>query len=249
MSGLHEGRRYLITGATSGIGLATSMRLAQEGASLVLVARRADELEQLAGSLPGDHFAAPFDLTATDEIPQLVARVAKQLDGLHGLVHCAGIHRVAPVKIVNTQAVEDVFRLNVTAALMLAKGFRVRRMHAPAASVVLLSSAVGAVGQKGVSAYSASKGAVISLTKSLALELADEDIRVNCVLPGVVRTPMTAGLAESIGEDSFAEVAAMHPLGLGEPEDVAAPISFLLGTGARWITGAAIAVDGGYTAQ
>ena len=100
-----------------------------------------------------------------------------------------------------------------------------------------------------MSVYSASKGAVISLTKSLALELAAEDIRVNCVLPGVVRTPMTEALAESIGEDAFAEVGAMHPLGLGRPEDVAGPISFLLGAGARWVTGAALAVDGGYTAQ
>lgn len=249
MSDLHEGRRYLVTGATSGIGLATSIRLAHQGADLVLVARRTEELERLADSLPGDHRSVPFDLTATDEIPQLVGRVAKEVGGLHGLVHCAGIHRVTPLKIVNTKSVEDVFRINVTAALMLAKGFRVRRVHAPAASIVLLSSAVGAVGQKGVSAYSASKGAVISLTKSLALELVDDDIRVNCVLPGVVQTPMTAGLAESIGEDSFAEVAAMHPLGLGQPEDVAEPISFLLGAGARWITGAAIAVDGGYTAQ
>ena len=249
MSDLHAGRRYLITGATSGIGLATSILLANQGARLVLTARRAIELERLAEQLPGDHLAVPCDLTATDEIPQLVGRVAREVNGLHGFVHCAGIHRVTPLKIVKSRSIEDVFSLNVIAAVMLAKGFRVRRVHAPAASIVFLSSAIGAVGQKGVSAYSASKGAVISLTKSLALELAGEDIRVNCVLPGVVRTPMTVALAESIGEDAFAEVEAMHPLGLGEPEDVAAPISFLLGTGSRWMTGAAVPVDGGYTAQ
>jgi len=249
LNGLHAGRRYLITGATSGIGLATSVVLARQGANLVLTARRAGELERLVEDLPGDHLAMPFDLTATDEIPQMVGRASREVNGLHGLVHCAGIHRVTPLKMVNTRSVEDVFSLNVIAAMMLAKGFRVRHVHAPAASIVFLSSAVGAVGQKGVSAYSASKGAVISLTKSLALELAGEDIRVNCVLPGVVRTPMTEALHESIGEDAFAEVEAMHPLGLGQPDDVAEPISFLLGVRSRWMTGAALAVDGGYTAQ
>ena len=249
MSGVHAGRRYLITGATSGIGLATAHLLARQGASLVLTARREAELERLVEELPGDHAAVPFDLTALDEIPPMVGRVARELNGLHGLVHCAGIHRVTPLKILNSQSANEVFSLNVVAGLMLTKGFRVRRVHAPAASVVLLSSAVGVVGQKGVSAYSASKGAVISLAKSLALELASEDIRVNCVCPGVVRTPMTDALAESIGEDAFDQVEAMHPLGLGHPDDVAEPISFLLGTGSRWITGASLAVDGGYTAQ
>ena len=89
---------------------------------------------------------------------------------------------------------DDLLSLNVVAAVMLAKGFRVRRVHAPEAAIVFLSSAVEQLDRR-ASAYSASKGAVISLTKSLALELAAEDIRVNCVLPGVVRTPMTDALA------------------------------------------------------
>lgn len=156
---------------------------------------------------------------------------------------------MTPLKIASSEMVAELFALNVTTALMLAKGFRVRNVHAPDASMVFLSSAVGVVGQKGVGAYSASKGAIVSLTKSLALELAAEDIRVNCVLPGVVRTPMTDSLAEAIGEEAFSEVKAMHPLGLGQPEDVAEPIGFLLGAGSRWITGSALSVDGGYTAQ
>lgn len=245
----HAGRRYLVTGATSGIGRATAELLAQQGARLTLVARRVEDLTELASSLPGQHEALPFDLTQVDEIPALVTKVGRAMDGLHGLVHAAGIHKVAPLKVLTSSTMAEMDRLNVIAAAMLVKGLRVRGAHAPEAAVVLLSSAVGLVGQPGVSAYAASKGAVLSLTQSLALELAAEDIRVNTVCPGVVHTPMTAGLSKTIGTQAFGRVEAMHPLGFGQPIDVAHPIAFLLSTTARWITGAALPVDGGYTAQ
>ena len=114
---------------------------------------------------------------------------------------------------------------------------------------MFLSSAVGLVGQAGVSVYSATKGAVVTMTKSLALELAREGVRVNCVCPGVVQTEMTTGLRESIGADAFQRVTDAHPLGLGTSEDVANAIVFLLSDASRWITGTSLTVDGGYTAQ
>ncbi len=245
----HTGRRYLVTGATSGIGRATAELLAEQGAALTLVARNAEGLAHLASALPGAHETLTADLTRVDDIPALVTQLGRSQGGLHGVVHCAGIHRVTPLKILSATTMTDLHLLNVIAGAMLVKGLRVRGAHAPQAAVVLLSSAVGLVGQPGVSAYAASKGAVVSLTKSLALELTAEDIRVNCVCPGVVRTPMTQGLADSIGTEGFAAVEAMHPLGFGEARDVAHPISFLLSPEARWITGAALSVDGGYTAQ
>lgn len=245
----HAGRRYLISGATSGIGEATARALAGNGAELVMVARSTARLNSLAEELPGTHHTQTMDLTEIESIPGWVTGLARELNGLHGVVHAAGIHRVTPIKFMAAKDMQELYDLNVVAGAMLIKGFRVKGAHAPGASAVLLSSAVGMVGQPGVSAYASSKGALISLTKSLALELAREDIRVNCVCPGVVRTPMTRNLAESIGSEAFQEVEAMHPLGLGQPEDVAAAISFLLAPESRWITGAAIPVDGGYTAQ
>ena len=194
----HSGRRYLITGATSGIGRATAELLARQGARLALVARNAERLSGLADALEGTHDVYPFDLSDVDAIPELVTRLGRSTDGLHGLVHAAGVHRVTPLRLLKAKDLADLHLVNVAAAAMLVKGMRVRGAHAPGASVVLLSSAVGMVGQAGVSAYAASKGAVVSLSKSLALELADEDIRVNCVCPGVVRTPMTDALANSI---------------------------------------------------
>ena len=104
-------------------------------------------------------------------------------------------------------------------------------------------------GQAGVSAYSASKGALISLTKSLALELAGENIRVNCVAPGVVNTEMSDKLFSFMTEQQIEGIKKMHPLGFGTPRDVANAISFLLADTSRWITGSVLVVDGGYTAH
>lgn len=154
-----------------------------------------------------------------------------------------------PLRNVNSSAVRDLFALNVTTAFMLAKGLRHKQVRKSSSSIVFISSAVGLVGQPGVSVYSSTKGAILSMTKSLALELAREGIRVNAVCPGVVNTSMTKGLEKAIGQENFQTVIDAHPLGLGEPVDVANAILFLLSPSSRWMTGSALTVDGGYTAQ
>ena len=243
-------KTILVTGATSGIGRETAILASRQGARIGLVARREDALQEVAGRLHGDgHITVPYDLTDTEGIPALVRRISDELGGLDGLVHSAGAHGTMPLRTISTAAVRDLFALNVTTAFMLAKGLRHKQVRRPASSIVFLSSAVGLVGQPGVSAYSATKGAIVSMTKSLALELAREGVRVNCVCPGVVKTEMTTGLAETIGQDSFQNIIDAHPLGLGQPEDVANAILFLLSPASRWITGTALSIDGGYTAQ
>lgn len=175
--------------------------------------------------------------------------VSGQLDGLDGLVHAAGVHNTAPVRSLEAADVTSLFDSNVTTAFMLAKGFRHKQVRRAGASIVYLSSAVGLVGQPGVSVYSATKGAIAALTKSLALEFAREGIRVNCVCPGVVMTKMTEGLKATIGGENFRRVTEAHPLGLGEPDDVASAILYLLSGASKWVTGSSLVVDGGYTAQ
>jgi NAD(P)-dependent dehydrogenase (short-subunit alcohol dehydrogenase family) len=113
----------------------------------------------------------------------------------------------------------------------------------------MVSSVMGTVGQPGQSAYAASKFAVNGLVKSLSLEFAREGLRINSVAPGMVATPMVESLRASLPQDHFDSAVAMHPLGLGQPEDVAKAIAFLLSDDARWITGSVLAVDGGYTAH
>ncbi len=140
-------------------------------------------------------------------------------------------------------------RINVGAAIGLAKGFCQKGVCAPGGSIVFISSVAGLTGQAGLAAYAASKGAIVALTKALAVELAGEHIRVNCVAPGVVTTEMGQSLLRMLTPEQDADLEAMHLLGLGRPRDVAYAIAFLLAETARWITGTVLVVDGGYTAH
>ncbi|WP_233204598.1 SDR family NAD(P)-dependent oxidoreductase [Cryobacterium sp. Y62] len=239
-----------MTGASSGIGRAVAIEASKYGAQVALVARNETQLDETRELLVGGgHMTLPFDLNQLDGIGDVVREVSKELGGLDGVVHAAGMHKTTPLRNVVTSDYRELFDLNVGSAMMLAKAFRHKQVRRQNGSLVFLSSAVGVVGQPGVSLYAASKGAILALTKSLALELARDGIRVNCVSPGVVRTAMTRSLEGAIGSQKFAEVTAAHPLGLGLPEDVAAAVLYLLSPASRWVTGSSLAVDGGYTAQ
>ncbi|HMM82444.1 MAG TPA: SDR family oxidoreductase [Terrimesophilobacter sp.] len=243
-------RRILVTGASSGIGRATAILASRHGAKLALVGRRVDALSAVRGSLHGDgHLIYEFDLSDTDGIPSLVNRIAEDFGGLDSVVHAAGIHSARPLRAIDTDHLDLVLHSNVTTGFMLAKGFRNKRISKVRPSMVLVSSVMACVGQPGVSAYAASKGAVSAATKSLALELERDGIRVNCVEPGIVMTEMTETLKATVGEENFATINTAHPLGLGKPEDVANAIVYLLSDAASWVTGTSLVVDGGYTAQ
>jgi len=142
-----------------------------------------------------------------------------------------------------------MMQINVSVAAMLSKAMLQRGCCQPRPSIVFLSSVSGLVGDSGLAAYSASKSALIGLCRSLAIELAPSGTRVNCVVPGLVRSEMASRMEGSISSDRMADVVAKHPLGIGEPLDVAQAIAFLLADSSKWITGTALVVDGGYTAR
>ncbi len=244
-----QNKTILIAGASHGIGRATAELLAALGARIVLVARNQDVLHEVINSLPGrGHVACPFDLTQLNEIGAFVNQISVEHGLLDGLVHAAGIHMARPLRLLSAENLEDIFRVNVTAGIMLAKEFRQKTVSRRPASIVFISSVVALVGQPAVSPYAMSKGAICAATKSLAAELAPEQIRVNAVLPGVVMTAMTEGLFAKMGEEQIDLIKKAHPLGLGEPIDVANMIAFLLSDAAKWVTGTDMIVDGGYTA-
>jgi NAD(P)-dependent dehydrogenase (short-subunit alcohol dehydrogenase family) len=244
------GQSILVTGASSGIGRATAILLSRLGARVVLSGQDAGRLEQTKAALSsGDHLTSPFDLSKPEEIPAWIRQLTAQTGPLAGLAHCAGLHSLGPLQVLQAGKVETLFRVNVTSAMFLVKGLRQRGCYAPGSSVVLVSSVAGLTGQPGLTAYSTSKAALIGFTRSAAMELAPEGIRVNCVAPGLVETEMTDRLRGQLTDEQFDAIRHMHPLGLGSSEDVANAIAFLVSPASRWITGTTLVIDGGYSAR
>lgn len=244
------GRTVLVTGASSGIGRDTSCLLSELGAKVILVGRNQNRLNKTVAMLVGQgHHAEAFDLTFVDDIPGWMKKTTDRCGPIHGLVHSAGVGVPLPIKSWVSAVSDTVMRINVSACLALAKGFRQQGVHSRPSGIVFVSSIAGLIGVIGSSAYSASKGAVIALTRSLALELVRDGIRVNCVAPGTVQTEMVEGTRRLLTQEQLTNIAVMHPLGMGKPRDVANAIAFLLADTSSWITGTTLVVDGGYTAQ
>lgn len=245
-----SGKTILVTGASRGIGRATAVFLSQLGARMVAVGRDERQLAETASQLEGSsHLIRSFDLNRVETLPDWIKSVAAETGPLYGLVHSAGIVMNKPLKGLSYQNLLDIQRINVDAAIMLSKGFRQKDVYEPAgSSVVYLSSITAHKSKPALAAYAASKGALISLTKTLALELAAQKIRVNCVCPGLVRTAMVEELEGMLLPEQLEKLYAEYPLGLGQPEDVAYAIACLMAPAARWITGSALVLDGGYTA-
>jgi NAD(P)-dependent dehydrogenase (short-subunit alcohol dehydrogenase family) len=210
-----------------------------------LVARNQEKLQQALQSLSGTgHEAYSFDLGQVEQLPDWFKATFKDKP-LHGLIDSAGMAPLVPLKAQSPSKLEALLRLNISSPYLLARSLAQRPKMPQGASLVLVSSAAALKGRAGRSAYAATKGALLSLTRCLAVELARDGIRVNCVTPGMLRPgPEQPVMAPEI----LAAIEKEHPLGLGSSDDVAAAISFLLSTEARWITGSVLAVDGGFSA-
>jgi NAD(P)-dependent dehydrogenase (short-subunit alcohol dehydrogenase family) len=246
-----DGKRILVTGASSGIGAAVSREAAEQGATCLLVARNAERLEELKQSLKGqDHRHFVRDLAQKDEITGLMEEIGNDRYPLYGLVHCAGIEKTQPFRTTTEDELDEIFAINFRAYWHLVQHFVRRGSHEKEDSrVVAIASVAGLCGAPGKTAYSASKGALIALTRSLAVEYAPKNIRFNCLCPGYVETPMLekAKTLFPSAEAFNSQIVEKHPLGLGRPEDIAQAVTFLLGPGGRWATGMAMSFDGGYS--
>lgn len=250
-SGKWQGQRILVTGASadSAIGLSICRELADLGAALVLLGRRRDALEQTRDTIahPERHTVEVMDLAELDAIPARIKAIAAET-ALNGLVHSASFQGYSPLSRISAEQFDRYFHVNVAAPLMLAKGLRQKGVSAAGASMVLIGSVAGLRGQKARSLYAASKAALVSLTQSLALELADKPIRVNCLAPAVVQGPKADEQFQLLAEAQRQALLQAHPLGLVRPLDIAKACAFLLGPDSAWITGATLPVDGGYLA-
>jgi NAD(P)-dependent dehydrogenase (short-subunit alcohol dehydrogenase family) len=243
-----KGAAVLVTGASSGIGRETAILLSQLNARVVVSGRNRERLEETLGRMTGDgHLAEPFDLENADAIPNWIRGIAGRTGPLGGLAHCAGVHQLLPIQYENAAKIEAVMRTNVTSAVMLVKGYRSRGCAARGSGIVLLSSVAAFTGDPGISVYAASKAALIGFTRSAALELANDGLRINCIAPANVQTEMLDQLRENVPPEQFEALRRRHPLGFGNARDIAYAAAFLLGETGRWITGATLVVDGGYS--
>jgi NAD(P)-dependent dehydrogenase (short-subunit alcohol dehydrogenase family) len=242
-------RTIVVTGASSGIGLATAQRVAADGARVIMIARGPEKLQAAIATLSGEgHESHAIDVTLEREMADLLKGVRERCGAVHGIVCCAGAHMVRPLAISTADNFAEQYRSNVIGTVNTVRPL-LRAVSAEGASIVFLSSVAGLRGSASASAYAAAKGALIALGKSLAVELAGKRIRVNVVVPGVVETPMSERFLGTLPEEHRQGIVRAHPLGLGKPTDVAGAILFLLSDDARWITGSEIVVDGGLSSK
>jgi NAD(P)-dependent dehydrogenase (short-subunit alcohol dehydrogenase family) len=244
-----DGQVALITGATSGIGRATALRFAGEGARLAIVARRAAELAEVAraAGTAGNARAIAADVTHAAEIERVVRETVEAFGGIDVLVNAAGILTSGTIETTRLQDWDYMMNLNARAPFYLiqcALPYLIERRGA----IVNVSSVTGIRAFPGILAYCASKAAVDQLTHCVALEVAGKGVRVNAVNPGVVVTNLhrAGGMAEEAYTRFLEHSKTTHPLGrVGQPEEVAELIYFLASPRAGWITGVSCPIDGG----
>lgn len=241
-----ENKTVLVTGASSGIGRATAIECSKIGAKVIATGRNEERLEETFGQLQGDgHLWFAADLNDDTRFQGLTEAIPE----IDGIALCAGIVKMLPFQFIEMDDLQPLMQTNFYAPVMLTQNLVKSKKLKKGSSIVFVSSIVGTkTAQVGNSMYSASKGALTAMARHMALDLAKKKIRVNCVLPGTVNTPMIR--TDNATEEILSEQERLIPLKrFGRPEDVAHAIIYLLSGASEWVTGTELIVDGGFTLQ
>lgn len=243
-----EGKRILVTGASSGLGYAIALDAARMGAEIIGVGRDAPRLEKLLQEVQSissfAHKVVIADLLLQESIEYLVSQLSHPIDGV---VHSAGISRLSPMRQVSIKHIREVNTINVEAPLLLTQSLLSKNKIHPSGSIVFISSIAAHIGVPGVGVYSGSKAYLIAAMRCLALEVVKRKIRANCISPAIIDTPLLAATISVRGSDSMDTLESHYPLGFGTPEDVSNACIYFLSDASKWVTGTTLIMDGGLT--
>ena len=236
-----HGKTVLITGASSGIGRCMAIQVSMAGAQVILTGRNIQKLQETYQELrPDQNRYVVADLNNEDEIVQLV----KNMPLLDGVVHSAGVIKRLPLKSITKNSLQDLMQINFFAPAILTQQLHKNKLLKKDASVVFISSVAASFASLGNIMYMASKGAINSFMKGIALELAVSGIRANAIQPGMIKTNLTSAIPD---EDIEKDVLRYPLQRYGKPEEVAYATIFLLSDATKWMTGSLLTLDGGLT--
>jgi len=246
-----SGKTIVVSGASSGIGRAVAIRLAREGAHLILVGRKRAQLEETAEhAAPERCRIVELDLSRHSAIMPTIQAVSAAVGRLYGLCHAAGVVETLPLSGSTPDKLQAMMQVNYLGGMELARAVTRRDvLEEDGGSLLFISGVYAIIGKPGQIAYSGSKGAVTAAARAMAIELARRKIRVNVLSPGMVRTAMTEKAFSRLTAAQVRDLEDAHPLGFGRPEDVAHAAAFLRSPESRWITAADLIVDGGCSAH
>jgi len=237
-----EGKTILITGASSGLGRQTAISSSQMGARLVITGRNEERLKETFAQLQGEgHQLLTADLTNEAEIKQMVA----QLPELNGVVYSVGISDLTPARFLTGELIDKTFSVSFNAPVLLTAALLAKKRIAKNASLVFISSISTKYPFVGGAMYISARAAIEAYAKVLAIEFSSRGIRVNCVAPAFVRTPMLDQTATNYSMEAVNMIEARQLLGLGDPEDVANSIIYYLSDASKWVSGTNLILGGG----
>jgi NAD(P)-dependent dehydrogenase (short-subunit alcohol dehydrogenase family) len=236
-----KGKTILVTGASAGIGSAVAQLCSDLGAKVCITGRNMDRLIEVSKQLNLESELFQADLTLEKDIDDLV----KSLPSIDGWVHCAGIIEPFPIKYIQVKHIDTMFSVNFNSACLLISKLMQHKKVNNASSFVFMSSASALHPYNGGSLYAASKAALESFSRSIALEFASKGVRSNCISAALVDTEMFEKTKNALSETELLGILSSYPLGIGKPMDVAHASAFLLSDQASWMTGSVLTLDGG----